>query len=302
MSLKAVITNISRCSLHDGPGSRTVIYFKGCALRCRWCHNPETLSPQKQLLYLPQKCIGCGRCVALCPQQHIVEANKMTLLRAGCTLCGKCADSCPTGALSLCGEEKTVAELLAEIEKDSHYYQATGGGVTFSGGECLLHPDFLAELARSCIEKGIHTAVETALFVPWSNVENLLPYIRLFYADLKIADPEKHREYTEKDNRLILDNLRRLSETAENIIVRIPVIPTVNDTTEDFAGFADILRTLGKGVQKVELLRYNHLAKSKYDILGAEYHSFSDEPQSERQMKQYADCLSDASGLPCCFG
>lgn len=301
MSLKATVTNISRCSLHDGPGVRTVIYFKGCELRCRWCHNPETLSCDKQLLYLPQKCIFCGRCIELCPEHHTVKGDKMLLVRSGCTLCGKCADSCPSEALTVCGREMTCDELFSELEKDIHYYKATGGGVTFSGGECLLQAEFLKELAGRCAEKGIHTAVETALFVPWDNIERLVPVTDLFYTDLKIANPVKNIKYTGRDNSLIIENLRKLSNIAENIIIRIPVIPGVNDSSEDFIGFADIIRTLGGGIQKIELLRYNNLAESKYDMLGIKYHGFSDSSQDDEQMRKYTDMLSELTEIPCFF-
>lgn len=299
MLLSATITNISRCSLHDGPGIRTVVYFKGCPLRCRWCHNPETLSPRPQLLYLPTKCICCGECIKVCPEHHTVSDGKMKLLRDGCSACGRCAEVCPTGALTLAGEQKSVSEIMDEIKKDAHYYKSSGGGVTFSGGECLLHPEFVFELAKTCREEGIHTAVETALFVPWENVERVLPYVDLFFADLKIADSEKHKKFTGQPNELIIENLKKLSQSAKELIVRIPVIPSVNDSDGDIAEFAGILKTLGSSLKYVELLKYNNLAKSKYDIAGMTYESFADEPQTDERMKSLAASLAEASGIKC---
>ena len=177
MPVSAPITNISRGSMHDGPGVRTVVYFKGCGLRCQWCHNPETLSAESQLLYISNKCIHCGKCVECCPEHHKICGNDMLFIRDGCTVCGKCAAVCPSLALSLCGEQKTPQQIFDEIKKDAHYYSSSGGGVTFSGGECLLYPRFVAETAGMCMESGIHTAVESAFFVPWQNVQSVLPHV-----------------------------------------------------------------------------------------------------------------------------
>ncbi len=214
MSVTAVITHISRTSLHDGPGVRTVVYFKGCGLRCCWCHNPETLSPLPEILYTPQKCIRCGRCVELCPEHHRVEG----------------------------------------------------------------------------------TAMETALFVPWKNVERVLPHTDWFFADCKLADPEKHRRYTGQDNRRILANLARLAEAAPGrATVRIPLIPGVNDTAEDIAGFARVLAPLADGLRGVEILRYNNLAAGKYAAVGMGYTDFGT-PQTVESAAAYAATLQAALG------
>ncbi len=299
MSVSAQITNIARGSLHDGPGVRTVVYFQGCSLRCKWCHNPETLSAQKQILYAPSKCIHCGKCIEVCPEHHKLQGNDMLFFRERCTACGKCAESCPSLALSLCGENKTVNELFEEIKKDSHYYISSGGGVTFSGGECLLHPLFIAEIAKICKDNKIHTAVESAFFVPWENVEKVLPFVDLFFADLKIADPEKHCRFTGQDNRLIIDNITRLSKIHNNIILRIPVIPGVNDSDDDIVAFAEIIKTFGKGIKEIELLKYNNLAESKYDISGMEYIKFADNPQTDEEMKKLCSSLAEKCHINC---
>lgn len=301
MSVIALITNISRCSLHDGPGVRTVIYFKGCALRCKWCHNPETLSARKQILYTATKCIHCGKCLALCPEHHKISGDEMVFLREGCTLCGKCVENCPSLALNLCGEEKTVNELLEEIQKDAHYYYSSGGGVTFSGGECLLYPEFVSQIAQKCKESGIHTAVESAFFVPWENIERVLPFIDLLFADLKIPDPKKHLEYTGKDNKLIIDNIQMLSNKHDNIILRIPVIPGVNDTEKDLDGFAKIVKSFGSGIKGIELLKYNNLAEAKYIFTGKEYVKFADRSQTYEEMTKLCSVLADKSGINCFF-
>jgi len=301
MSVSACITNIARGSLHDGPGVRTVVYFKGCGLSCKWCHNPETLSPQKQILYIKSKCIHCGKCVELCPECHKIQGSDMLFLRENCTACGKCSDACPSLALSLCGEEKTVTELFEEIKKDQHYYTASGGGVTFSGGECLLHSQFVKEIAKMCKDKDIHTTVESAFFVPWKNVEEVLPFTDLFFADLKIPDPEKHRKFTGQDNKLIIENITKLSNIHSNIILRIPVIPGVNDSDDDIDAFAQIIKTFGKGIKEIELLKYNNLAESKYDIAGKEYTGFAEKTQTNEEMQKRCSAFKEKCSKNCYF-
>ena len=294
MSLRALISHLSRGSVHDGRGIRTVVYFMGCGLRCAWCHNPETLTAQRVLTHLPVKCIRCGACVEVCPDHHIVEGNDMRLIREGCSLCGRCADACPTGALTLCGESMTVDEVLAAIRKDKHYYDESGGGVTLSGGECLLHGDFCAELLKRCRDEGIHTTVETALFVPWASVEAVLPYVDHVFADVKLPDARRYRVWTGQDNTLILSNLSRIIEARKAVTVRIPLIPTVNDTPDDMDAFAALLSPLG--VREVELLRYNYLAEGKYESLGMSYTSFGREAQSDETMAELSQRLT--AGAP----
>lgn len=301
MHLRAQITNISRGSLHDGPGIRTVIYFKGCNLRCSWCHNPETLTAKKQILYNQSKCIHCGKCVKICKEHHKIEKKDMIFLRKGCTACGKCVSLCPSLALELCGKDTTTKEVFEEIKKDICYYNITGGGVTFSGGECLLYPDFVAEVAKECKKNNISTAVESALFVPFKNVEKVIPFIDLFFADLKIPDPKKHKAFTGQDNKLIIENIMRLSEIHNNVILRIPVIPKVNDSIKDITGFAEIIKNFNKNICKAELLKYNNLAKSKYLILGKNYTEFSSFSQSDEKMAELCRLLSEKSGIECFF-
>ena len=220
----------------------------------------------------------------------------MVFHREGCSRCGRCAEVCPSEALTTAGRRYTVEELLAEVQKDRHYYIQSGGGITLSGGECLLQAAFCRELLAACRADGIHTAVETALFVPWENVERVLPHTDWVFADCKLADPEKHRRYTGQDNRRILANLARLAEAAPGrVTVRIPLIPGVNDTDEDIAGFARVLAPLADGLRGVEILRYNNLAAGKYAAVGMGYTDFGT-PQTVESAAAYADALEAALG------
>lgn len=301
MSLMATITNITRGSLHDGPGVRSVVYFKGCGLRCKWCHNPETLSAKKEILYTPQKCIGCGRCIDECPEHHFEEGGRILFSVNGCIACGRCAKVCPTSALCLCGEEISTEKLFFEINKDVHYFKKSGGGVTFSGGECLLYSDFIAEIEKRCCENNIHTAIETALFVPWENIEKVLLFTDLFFVDLKISNTEKHKKFTSQDNNIIMENIMKLSQIHKNIILRIPVIPSVNDSEKDIIGFAKSINCFGKGITKVELLKYNNLAEEKYNLCFRKYTKFSEAAQTNEEMNKICASLANKIDVPCCF-
>ena len=259
---KSMIFDIERNSYVDGPGIRTTVFFKGCNLRCAWCHNPESQSPKPQMLFYRDKCKGCGKCKAICPTPD------------HCTLCGKCTFYCPADARKVCGKEYTVEEVLSEVLKDKAFYDNSGGGVTFSGGECMLQVDFLAEILQKCKENGIHTAVDTAGHVPFASFEKVLPYTDLFLYDIKVMDPEKHKTYVGADNALILENLKKLLNTGANIWIRIPVIGGINDSIEEMQKVKEFLTLWGKP-QKVELLPYHAMGEHKYTALGKENRTFS---------------------------
>lgn len=252
----AIIFDIERNSYVDGPGIRTTVFFKGCNLRCAWCHNPESHKSAPQMMLHANKCTGCGKCKEVCP--HGCET---------CELCGICAIYCPHGAREISGKESTVEQVWDEIRKDRLFYEATGGGVTFSGGECMLQIEFLEAILKKCKENGIHTAVDTAGHVPFDRFERILPYTDLFLYDVKCLDRDKHKQYTGVDNDLILENLKRLLQGITPVWIRIPVIPTVNDTEEEMRAIKDFLDSCGTP-KRIELLPYHAMGEHKYEALG----------------------------------
>ena len=263
MILKATIFDIERNSYVDGPGIRTTVFFKGCNLRCAWCHNHESQSPKPQMMFYKNKCTGCGKCKEKCP--NALEK---------CELCGKCTIYCPHDAREICGKEYTVDEVMREILKDKVFYENSGGGVTFSGGECMLQIDFLEEILKVCKENGIHTAVDTAGHVPYEYFERILPYTNLFLYDVKCYDSEKHKKYTGVRNELILENLKKLLATGKSVWVRIPIIPTVNDTVEEIQRIKAYISSCGKP-EKIELLPYHAMGEHKFEALGKAVQRFN---------------------------
>jgi len=262
--MKAMIFDIERGSLVDGPGIRTTVFFKGCNLACAWCHNPESQHAEAQMMVYPEKCVACGNCRESCP-------NKLSR----CDRCGICAQYCPSGARELCGREYTVDELMGEILRDRDFYATSGGGVTFSGGECMLQIDVLEALLAASKEHGIHTAVDTAGHLSYARFERILPHTDLFLFDIKCLDPETHRRYTGADNALILENLRRLLASGASVWIRIPIVPTVNDTVEEMQAIKAFLDSCAASPARVELLPYHAMGEHKYAALGEPVTKFS---------------------------
>lgn len=254
--MNAEIFNIQQTSFVDGPGIRTTVFFKGCNLRCAWCHNPESQCMTKQVLVYKEKCVGCGKCEQVCPN-HLQT----------CDGCGKCVSVCLNDARELCGKEMSVEEVFTQIVKDRVFYETSGGGVTFSGGECMLQIDFLCEVLQMCKKSGIHTAVDTAGAVPWAYFERVLPYTDLFLYDLKTMDYETHKEYTGVGNAQILENLAKLLQEKKSVWVRVPIIPDVNDTAWEMKEIKAFFERYGYP-EKTELLPYHKMGEHKYEMMG----------------------------------
>lgn len=265
--MKGIIFDLSRFCLNDGPGIRTTIFLKGCPLQCAWCHNPESQSPRPEILFDPNLCTRCGACAQICSQNcHRLHPNRQ-FHRAQCIGCGACAEVCPTTALRLAGKETTAEEVMEEVLKDLPYYQASDGGLTVSGGEPLMQPDFLEDLLRLAKENGIHTCIETCGYAPRDAVERILPYTDCFLFDWKESDPKKHRDYTGKDQKPILENLAFLDSRYAEIILRIPFIPGYNDRMDHQDGIADLAKKY-KSIQKIEIMPYHPMGLSKEKELG----------------------------------
>ena len=247
--MTGTIFDIQRFSVHDGPGIRTTVFMKGCPLRCKWCHNPEGLIGMRQLQFFDEKCIACGACGK---REKLSDAEK-----------------CPSEALTVCGREADENEIIKEILKDRIFY-ADNGGVTFSGGECLLQADFVALVLKKAKEHGLHTAVDTSGYVAWSEIEKTLDFCDLYLYDIKCVTKEVHKAYTGVDNGLIIENIKRLSDIGKDIWVRVPVIPDFNNNESEMTAIAELVSELD-AVKQVTLMPYHTLGASKYKTLGMEY-------------------------------
>jgi len=290
----ATVFNLQHFSIHDGPGIRTTVFFKGCNLRCPWCHNPESWSMQPQMQVTDMRCIGCGECARVCPQ---AKDGKPALFTDACTGCGACAESCYAEAIERVGKRMTIPELLTDILRDKSYYDATGGGVTVSGGEPLLQPEALYELLAALKAQGIHTAVESALCVDKSVLEPLLPLIDLFLCDIKCTDSAKHEAVIGQSNERILENLRYLAENGKEMTLRTPVIPGFNDTEEDISAIACFVASL-KGDHALELLPFRDLCTVKYAALRKDFGAAGLKTPADKTMQHLAD-IACKQGITC---
>ncbi len=264
------MTAIQRYSLHDGPGIRTLVFFKGCRLACEWCENPETLRPKPQLLFIESLCIACGLCPEACPEQLISLRDKgIALDRDRCTECGACAEVCYPGALAMAGRYLSVEDIMADVRKDEPFYASSGGGLTLSGGEVLVYAAFATRLLSAAQEKGIHTAIETSGFGRWSELESIVPHTDLFLFDIKHVDPAIHRARTSRGNAVILGNLARLRQADARVIIRIPVIPGFSDDVQTVAAIGQL--AVAHGIGEVHLLPFHQFGQPKWDMIGRPY-------------------------------
>jgi pyruvate formate lyase activating enzyme len=287
-----ILFNIMRFATHDGPGIRTTVFFKGCPLSCAWCHNPESQSFRPERLYFQDRCRHCLDCASACPQNAIQPREGVPFTSEACDFCGVCTKVCAADARQIAGRRYTVAQAIAEIEKDAIFFDESGGGVTLSGGEPLAQPAFAMALLQACRERGIGTIIETCGFAREEVcLEAALLADRIFF-DLKFVDPEKHRAYTGVDNDSILANLKALLSLGLAVTVRIPVVPGINDTGEDIRQFADCLANLRP--PQVELLPYHTLGAGKYDRLGRAFPLANTPQPAAAEMERFREHIARA--------
>ena len=285
------VFNLQPFSIHDGPGVRTAVFLKGCPLSCRWCHNPESQAPGRELLYHAARCAGCGECAGACPRARDGRLARGT---KDCLLCGKCAEACYAGALEMCGYEIGPEALFERLMADEAIYAKSGGGVTFSGGEPLMQWRFVAETAALLKSRGIHLALETCLHASREAMEAVIPLMDLVYADVKCVSSDLHRAGTGASNERILQNLPLLFSLASRVILRTPVIPGFNDDEEELIRVAEL--EAGLGAREAELMTFHNACAGKYLSLGRAFEYGHAQPPAKEKMERFAD-LFRARGL-----
>lgn len=289
--MKGLIYDIQKFAIHDGPGIRTLVFMKGCPLKCLWCSTPQTQKSSPDLLYIEVHCNFCHSCVDACPEKAIASSDeKIKIDRKLCKACGQCVDVCPNQALKLVGEQRTVEELFQEVMKDNNFYRRSGGGVTISGGESTMQHEFVTALLKKCKSMYIHTAMETCGYVKWEEMEKILEYIDLLYFDIKHMDSRIHKELTGVPNELILENVKKASEMRP-IIIRIPLIPGYSDSEENLVNTAKFVANLGDNFLRIELLPYHTFGIGTYEQLGRIYELKDVEPPSEEYMQKLKEII-----------
>lgn len=296
--LQELVTNIQGFSIHDGPGIRTVVFFKGCSLSCRWCANPECISGKVQTGFIKTLCRNCGKCLEVCPENAIRDTNDGHRIDyTKCTSCGICVKNCPHGALVTYGRPMTAANVFDAVRKDKIFYNSSGGGVTASGGEPLLRADFIRELFGMCRDDGIDTCIETCGFAGRDALIKVIPVTDHFLFDLKHMDADIHKRYTGHDNDLILSNARFIAEQGADIVFRQPLIPGVNDTAENIQATSDFIKDLGRKDIRLELMPYHKMGSGKYYALNMEYPmgdlAAAETEEVEKVRKAYEDRGTD---------
>lgn len=296
MNNKGFISKIQHFSLGDGPGIRTTVFMQGCNLCCRWCHNPETITPKSTILCYEAKCTLCGLCAKLCPQRAIAfENGKRIVDKEKCKFCGECEILCPNDAITISGKEMTADAVFEEIMKDHDFYAPSDGGVTFSGGEPLLQSNFVCEMAKLCKERDIHTIIDTAGCVPFENFERVIPFTDIFYFDIKAVNDEDFKRMCGGSFGLVTENLKRLTQGAK-VTVRMPIIPDYNANNEYMYKCGEMLKSCG--VKCADLIPFHRMGSGKYAALGITYSYDGVKPPEKDVMESYAKIINNY-GIDC---
>ncbi|MFW6159597.1 MAG: glycyl-radical enzyme activating protein [Acidobacteriota bacterium] len=292
--MKGILFDIKHYAIHDGPGIRTTLFLKGCPLHCPWCHNPEGISPQKEIFLRADKCRpGCRACLDVCPLQALTKTGSVVEInRKTCDGCGLCEEACVYGALEIVGKEMSVEEVLAELEKDRIFFEESEGGVTFSGGEPLAQPEFLHAVLVGCGEKGFHRALDTSGYADFSDFNNIIPHVDLFLYDLKMIDNEKHLCFTGYSNSLILGNLTKLAQKGNQLWIRIPLIKGINDDDSEIKAMGQFLKKIGS-IREIQLLPYHKGMAGKWKRLQQEDPSQGLESPGEERLNKIVDILTE---------
>lgn len=295
-----IITDVQNYTINDGPGIRTMVFFKGCPLSCRWCHNPETWSVKPELMQCKPCCVGCGNCIKACTRKALsVTEDGVTIDRALCDNCGECAKVCHSGALELQGRYVTVDEAYDVLMEDECFYRTSNGGITLSGGECTMQPAFVINLLRKLKKKGVHTTIETCGFCKWETLKEILEYVDLVLYDIKVPDDEKSRYYTGQTFRLIHENLGKTRERGKEVIIRYPMIPGVNDDAESIHRIIEIAKEAD--IKKLHIMPFHQTGKPKWEGIGRPYF-LSDMIEPENEDIQKVLDIFLAAGLDASVG
>ena len=297
MSESGIVFDIQKFSIHDGPGIRTTVFLKGCPLRCLWCHNPESQSARPELLFSPEKCIGCGYCFKACPNQaHKMKDGLHIIDRSLCVSCGKCTEECYCGANSLAGKTMSVEAVMDEVLKDKPFYVNSGGGMTLSGGEPMNQFEFSRELLRSAKQNGLHTCMETCGFASAEHFLTIVPLVDLFLFDLKETDPLLHHKYTGVLPDRILENLHVIDNAGAKCVLRCPIIPGLNDREDHFRNIGRIAETLSN-LSEINIMPYHPLGDSKLARLGREF-SFQSIYPDELRVRSWIGAVQQHTSIP----
>ena len=297
---KGVVFDLPRFSVNDGPGIRSIVFLKGCPLSCLWCCNPESQRIEPDVMYDRKKCVGCGKCVRACRQGAIGPEHPHWVDRKKCIGCGECVNVCPTGALTLKGEVSTVNEVIQVLRRDTHYFRKSGGGVTLSGGEPLTQWRFARELLKACKAQGWDTAMETTGLGSEEAIDAVIPYVDEVLLDCKSTDPEVHKRVTGVSNDVIRRNSAKIAAMANHVVLRVPTIPTVNASVEEFHRIAEFAKSLN--IDTVHVLPYHTLGESKYEMLCKAYEMGYEIKSLPREEAKIYQQVVQSHGLNCVIG